>query len=552
MNPLSSPRVDRVLVIGLDGATFDLLVPLAGLGVLPNLAALMRDSALAQLRSTRPYITPVAWSTFLTGCGPESHGVLDYRYLDHARRELALNNHTRLRAPTIFECLASAGGHVVSIDLPMTWPPPAKVPGVILGGLDCPGLEAALRPFPQFAQHLSASCPGYSLRTIWKRRPETFDELSHNVAETARQFQARVTAAKVADELVPWQLMIVQFQGLDALQHRAWHLLFPDDSVAASGSSAWVQEARKALRALDQCVGELLDLALRRRAGVVALSDHGFGPFRERINVPALLMRHGWMRPASLVARGASRMARCAWKSRRWLARRRGERTASLPRPLHALLPIDWRRSLCFCAHGDLAGMIYLNDPRRTGAGPLRTERQRAEAESVIIGALAEARHPETAEPLFDEVFSVRRRFDIDPVEHLWPEVLAIPAPGFHTRSKLGCSRDIVSPEPALSGTHRETGVLMVQAPLVRSGHSHAANIADVAPTILSMLGIEPPKTMTGRVLNELLGAAPIPAADRHPKPGATAPSTVSPATALSARDQTVVEARLRALGYLD
>jgi predicted AlkP superfamily phosphohydrolase/phosphomutase len=219
---------------------------------------------------------------------------------------------------------------------------------------------------------------------------------------------------------------------------------------------------------------------------------------------------------------------------------------------LQALLPIDWRQSACFCAHGDLAGMIYLNDPRRTGAGPLRTERLRAEAESAIVAALAQARHPHTHEPLFEEVFSVRRRFDIDPIEHLWPDVLALPAPGFHTRSKPGGSRELVSADPSLTGTHRQTGVLMVQAPLVRCGHSHAASIADVAPTILAMLGIEPPKTMTGRVLSEILGAAPLPAVDRTSVSAPAPHGPPAPATAISARDQSVVEARLRALGYLD
>ena len=85
----SSPSVPRVLVVGLDGATYELLVPWAESGLMPNLARLMARSSLSVVNSTQPCITPVAWTTFQTGCDPAEHGILDYRYLDHRRRRLA-------------------------------------------------------------------------------------------------------------------------------------------------------------------------------------------------------------------------------------------------------------------------------------------------------------------------------------------------------------------------------------------------------------------------------------------------------------------------------
>src|SRR2546423_14749019 len=102
----------RVLVIGLDGATYDVFVPLAELGVMPNLSILLRDAALHELRSTEPYTTPVAWTSFLTGCEVSTHGIFDYRYLDHARGELLLNHSGRIACPTLFDELAAAGGQV--------------------------------------------------------------------------------------------------------------------------------------------------------------------------------------------------------------------------------------------------------------------------------------------------------------------------------------------------------------------------------------------------------------------------------------------------------
>ena len=61
-----TPKV-RALVIGLDGATFDLLVPMVEQGWLPNLGRAMEQGAASALRSTVPPLTAPAWSSFQTG-----------------------------------------------------------------------------------------------------------------------------------------------------------------------------------------------------------------------------------------------------------------------------------------------------------------------------------------------------------------------------------------------------------------------------------------------------------------------------------------------------
>ncbi|HEX5445873.1 MAG TPA: alkaline phosphatase family protein, partial [Pirellulales bacterium] len=220
--PPPQPTAPRVLVIGLDGATFDLLGPWAASGRMPNLARLLQSSARATLNSTRPYITPVAWTTFQTGCDPQEHGILDYRYLDHRRRRLLLNHAGRIGRPTLFESVSAAGGRVVSLNLPMTYPASASVSGMVVGGLDCPSIDAALAPYPEFAERLRGSKARFDLGTAWRRRPATFAELSDGVDQTADIFRGQATAARIADRMTDWRLMVVQLQVLDSLQHRCW------------------------------------------------------------------------------------------------------------------------------------------------------------------------------------------------------------------------------------------------------------------------------------------------------------------------------------------
>lgn len=68
----------RVMVIGLDGATLDLVRPWAESGYLPTFARLMKEGASGQLRSTTPPVTGPAWSSFATGKNPGKHGFFDF------------------------------------------------------------------------------------------------------------------------------------------------------------------------------------------------------------------------------------------------------------------------------------------------------------------------------------------------------------------------------------------------------------------------------------------------------------------------------------------
>jgi predicted AlkP superfamily phosphohydrolase/phosphomutase len=68
----------KVLVIGLDGVTLDLLGPWIEAGELPNLQRLMKQGASGRLRSTLPPISSSSWSSFATGVNPGKHGLVDF------------------------------------------------------------------------------------------------------------------------------------------------------------------------------------------------------------------------------------------------------------------------------------------------------------------------------------------------------------------------------------------------------------------------------------------------------------------------------------------
>jgi predicted AlkP superfamily phosphohydrolase/phosphomutase len=536
----------RVLVLGLDGATFDVLNPLVEQGVMPHLARLMRHSARAQVRSTHPAITPVAWTTFQTGCDPQEHGIWDFRYFDHDAGQLLMNHARRIARPTLFDAVAAAGGSVVSLNLPMTYPAPHDTPGIIVGGIDSLSIEAALAPYPEFTASLLASSARFNLATIWKRRPTSFEELKEGIAQTEAAFRGRVTAAHLADEMTDWRLMVVHFQTLDSLQHRCWHLLGIAPNEAPT---PWVETTQQALRTLDNCIGELCELAHRRGASLVVVSDHGFGPFREKISLPELLIRRNLITPQPFASRLFYRLARTRWKLHKWAQRQLhpDRSVAALHRPLEGAIPINWRKSTAVALHGNLAALIYFNTPERFGNGPVRTSQQYDQVAADALAAFREATHPITGEPLFVEAYLTRDRFGCDPLQQHFPDLVAIPADGFHTRHKFDRAPQLTVSDPTLVGTHRREGLLMVHADDVQPGHHAPAELRDVAPTILRMLGIAPHAQMSGQSLQHLFTHRTM----TPPRPHFLRRAPREQMT-LTAVEQHTVENRLRELGYLD
>src|SRR5262245_54842845 len=76
--PPGKSRFKRIVILGLDGLDHELTKKLLGEGKVPHLAVLRRRGSFQALGSTRPPISPVAWSTFQTGVNPGKHNIFDF------------------------------------------------------------------------------------------------------------------------------------------------------------------------------------------------------------------------------------------------------------------------------------------------------------------------------------------------------------------------------------------------------------------------------------------------------------------------------------------
>ncbi len=123
------PKEKRVTVLGLDGATFNVIRPLAERGVMPHLKKLFEESESKVLRSTFPPHTAAAWTAFSTGVNPGKHGIFEWTKYSKGKNPRIVDSRD-IKADTVYELLRDEGRTCCTVNLPLSTP--AKIDGVVV------------------------------------------------------------------------------------------------------------------------------------------------------------------------------------------------------------------------------------------------------------------------------------------------------------------------------------------------------------------------------------------------------------------------------------
>ena len=132
----------KVMVIGLDGATWDLLEPWARNNKLPALKELMEKGCYGPLESTIPHVTPPAWTSMTTGKNPAKHGVFDFIGIKRKKDgwNLSLYTSRSKRSREIWDYL---NGKSIVVNVPLTYPP-REINGIMVTGMYTPDIHLSL------------------------------------------------------------------------------------------------------------------------------------------------------------------------------------------------------------------------------------------------------------------------------------------------------------------------------------------------------------------------------------------------------------------------
>jgi len=287
----------RVFLLGLDGATWKVISRFIQRGSLPNLARLLEQGTSGVLNSTIPYLTPVAWASLLTGVGPAKHGIFGYNVMKNSDGIVSgsLANRSKIKVATVMDIYAQLGRKVISINVPMTYPPRPH-DGIIITGLMTPSRESRFYHPPDLLTELSAQGIDYRI-DISAARDESTDlneRLNAYLADGGKRFfddlrnvtHQRHRAVLYLLENKPWDLFQVNFITMDRIQHYLWKHIW-DESAPA------LDQINEQFNLIDSIVGEIYE-RVKDKAVLVICSDHGFGDYSGNFYPVVWLKQQGY------------------------------------------------------------------------------------------------------------------------------------------------------------------------------------------------------------------------------------------------------------------
>ncbi len=139
MSPLenTSGRSRRIMILGFDGATLDLVRPWAEAGILPTFKRLMSEGTWGDLTSIMPPVTPASWTAMATGTNQGKHGLFDFFQRDGHGLDSAPVRASDRHGETLWNLLSTAGYRVTVFNVPASYPPD-RINGLMVSGLLTP------------------------------------------------------------------------------------------------------------------------------------------------------------------------------------------------------------------------------------------------------------------------------------------------------------------------------------------------------------------------------------------------------------------------------
>ena len=450
----------KLLVVGIDGGSWDVLEPMLERGMLPNIAKLMQNGSYGTLKSVHPPMTMPSWQCYSTGRNPGQVGIFGWTQYDREEGKIKLNTSGALFEPTLWYELSVAHKNVAIINIPTTYPPP-RVNGVFVAGM--PPNEAS----PYFnppGERLTAKRCGYKVMVGDVRNP-TLTDLKRTVGS---KFKYAKLKTKNAD------FLHLTVYASDYVQHFHYGEKLLEDF--------WVH--------LDKEIGELISF-LGKGWNAIIMSDHGFTKLKGTFYPNEWLASRGWLFgsvPGGALAqlgltRGRVRALMEAIGLKRLADAFKGSGKRLLGTETGAIggedlnNAIDWNNTL---AIADSNYCIYCLE--RGIAGEIKRELEQL----PYIGNVMYGR----------EIYRGKYLKDA-------PDLVFTTKHGYNSVSTLGIGK--IHGMHEWKGCHTMDGVLILHGPAFKKHARGVASILDLYPTILSLFKVKPSRKLDGNVLKKFL-----------------------------------------------
>lgn len=487
----------KAIIIGWDGATFDIIEPLVAQGRLPNIASLMENGVWGKLESSTPPLTPVAWTSISTGVNPGTHGIYDIMVYRPDEHKMCLINSTMRKVKPLWSILSDRGNQVGILNVPVTYPPDT-VNGFVIPGMFTPeNLSDFMYP-SELKSELENKFGRYIVECDQIDNPAYYLKLIHKMIKQREEVTLHLMNHYNTD------FFFVVFIASDRAQHFYWKYMNPSHPE----HHKYKDSIAKVYERMDQALGRILGKA-GDDAYVMMVSDHGFGPLKSAFFLNNWLIKKGYLHLKQDPAIALNRKINSRYKTEviRFLKKitpisiwnkLKPDFVAKSRKEDNLFLSlIDWEKTVAFSEGA--GGGIYINP------NTVKPEQYEGVINEIIDG-LSDLSEQE-GKKIIKRVFLKKDIFSGNFTANA-PDLTIICNGGYHivVPSELlflnKKYEDSLFMPHRWSGRHEQHGIFLVKGPGIRKKMEiKGARVIDIAPTVLYLMNEKIPEKMEGNLL---------------------------------------------------
>lgn len=266
----------RLTLLGIDGASHDMVSQLATDGTLPNIQRLIEGGTFRRMTSSIPEVSPVAWNSIMTGADPAEHGVFGFTDLAPGSYRTTFASSQSVRRSPFW--VRKRNGRAVIINMPFTYPA-RPLNGVLIAGFVALDLAKATYP-PSLVPELERM--QYRLDADSSRAHQSSELF---LKDLDRTLETRTAAYRYLWDSESWQTFVLVFTGTDRLSHFLW-------DAYSDPAHRYHEAFLNHFRQVDAVIGEIAD-RLRPEDLLVMVSDHGFEALEQNVFINCILREAG-------------------------------------------------------------------------------------------------------------------------------------------------------------------------------------------------------------------------------------------------------------------
>lgn len=241
----------KVVILGIDGATFNIIDPLIEKGKLPNVKKIIENGFSGNMKSTASPESPPAWTSLITGVNPGQHGIYDFLKVTKDY-QVKLNLSYDRKAKPFWEILDIKS---IIVNIPLTYPPDHEI---MIGDMLSPGLGSDFVKPKELKKEILENIKGYKITVDWELYQGKREEF---LIDLKKMIRARLELFEYLMKNKEWDLFFGVEIATDRLQHLFWG----------------EEELTEVYGILDEYIGNLIE----RDITLFIVSDHGFGEVKE-------------------------------------------------------------------------------------------------------------------------------------------------------------------------------------------------------------------------------------------------------------------------------